>query len=64
MSLENIAQMPVHDVYSALLFASNARDVRLTIVAGEEVYRNGESTKIDEREIKTKMREISGRMKS
>ncbi|MEP6902737.1 MAG: amidohydrolase family protein [Actinomycetota bacterium] len=64
VSLENVAQQPVHDVYSALLFASNARDVRLTIVAGEEIYRRGgEAKKNDEREIKAKMKEISRKMK-
>lgn len=63
VSLENTAQMPVHDVYSALVFASNARDVSRTIVGGEEVYRDGETRKIDEREIKTKMREIARKMK-
>jgi cytosine/adenosine deaminase-related metal-dependent hydrolase len=63
VSLENVNQMPVHDVYTALVFASNAGDVRLTIVAGEEVYRDGEARKIDEREIKTKMSEISRKMK-
>ncbi len=63
ISLENVAQQPVHDIYSALLFASNARDVRLTIVAGEEVYRDGEAKKIDERRIKAKMNEISRKMK-
>ncbi len=63
ISLGNIAQIPVHDVYSALLFATNARDVRLTIVAGEEIYRDGRATKIDEREIKVKMQEIRRKMK-
>jgi 5-methylthioadenosine/S-adenosylhomocysteine deaminase len=62
VSLENIAQMPVTDVYSALLFASNARDVRLTVVAGEEIYQNGEAKKIDEEELKAKMREIGQKM--
>ncbi len=62
VSLENIAQMPVHNVYSALLFASNARDIRLTIVAGEAIFRNGESCKIDEGEIKAKMNEIRRKM--
>jgi 5-methylthioadenosine/S-adenosylhomocysteine deaminase len=63
VSLENIAQMPVHDVCSALLFASNARDVHLTIVAGEEVYRcGGESSRIDEGEFKAKMNEIRRKM--
>jgi 5-methylthioadenosine/S-adenosylhomocysteine deaminase len=63
VSLDELAQMPVHDVYSALLFASNARDVRLTVVAGEEIFRDGEARKIDECEIREKMREISLKMK-
>jgi cytosine/adenosine deaminase-related metal-dependent hydrolase len=54
--------MPVHDVYSTLLFASNARDVRLTIVAGEEIYRDGVSLKIDEKELKVKIKEIARKM--
>ena len=62
VSLENAAQMPVHDIYSTLIFASNARDVFLTIVAGEEIYQNGEAQKIDEKELKQKMREISRKM--
>ncbi len=62
ISLENAAQMPVHDIYSTLIFASNARDVFLTIVAGEEIYQNGEAQKIDEKELKQKMREISRKM--
>jgi cytosine/adenosine deaminase-related metal-dependent hydrolase len=63
VALETVAQMPVHDVYSALVFASNARDVRLTIVGGEEVYRDGEAKKIDGREIKIKMNEIREKMR-
>lgn len=63
VSLESAAQMPVHDVYSTLVFASNARDVRRTIVAGEEVYRDGAAQRIDEREIFGKIREIREKMK-
>lgn len=63
VSLENIAQLPVHDVHTALVFASNARDVRLTLVAGEEVFRDGAARRIDEREIKAKMRAIGEKMK-
>ncbi len=62
VSLENIRQMPVHDVYSALLFASNARDVRLTVVGGAEIYRDGVSLKIDERRLKAKIKEIARKM--
>ncbi len=63
VSLRSVAQMPVHDVYSALVFASGARDVRMTTVAGEEIYRDGASRKIDEREIKEKMKRIGEKMR-
>lgn len=62
VSLEDIAQMPVHDIHSALIFASNSRDVKMTMVAGREIYRDGKSKMIDESEIKTKMRQMKIRM--
>jgi cytosine/adenosine deaminase-related metal-dependent hydrolase len=40
VSLSNTAQQPVNDIYAALVFASNARDVRMTMVAGKEIHRN------------------------
>ena len=63
VALDNLAQMPVHDVYSAVLFASNARDVLMTMVAGREIYFNGAAMLVDETEIKTKLREISRKMR-
>jgi 5-methylthioadenosine/S-adenosylhomocysteine deaminase len=63
VSLDNIAQMPAHDVYSTLLFASNARDVKLTMVAGKEIYRDNQSVNIDETEIKVKMKAIGEKMR-
>ncbi len=62
ISLENTAQMPVHDVQTALLFASNARDLQMTMIAGEEIYRDGVSKKVDERELKAKIEEIKAKM--
>ena len=38
VTLDHAAQLPVNDVESAIVFASNARDVSMTIVAGEIVY--------------------------
>lgn len=35
VSLGNIAQQPVNDIYAALAFSSNARDVEQTYIAGE-----------------------------
>ena len=64
ISLSDIAQQPVHDVYSALLFASSARAVRMTMVAGEEIYRDGRALKIDEAELIAKMREVFVKMQN
>ncbi len=63
VSLDNIAQQPIHDVYSAILFASNARDIRMTMVAGDVIYRDGAAAKVDETRIKTRMREIGAKMR-
>ncbi|HEX8638144.1 MAG TPA: amidohydrolase family protein, partial [Pyrinomonadaceae bacterium] len=63
VSLESVAQMPIHDVYSALVFASNASDVRMTMVAGAEIYRDGASKTIDEAEIKAQMKRIGEKMR-
>ena len=38
ISLANIAQQPVNDVHTALVFASNARDVVMTMVDGRRIY--------------------------
>lgn len=38
IALDNAAQQPLGDIYAALIFSSNARDVRRTIVAGKDVY--------------------------
>jgi aminodeoxyfutalosine deaminase len=39
ISLEAPAQQPIGDIHAALVFSSNGRDVALTMVAGEEVFR-------------------------
>lgn len=62
LSLKNIAQQPIHDIYSAVLFASTARDVYLTMVAGKEIYRDGESKTIDEDELKLEVKAITQKM--
>lgn len=40
VSLANLAQQPVTDIHAALVFSSNARDVVMTIVAGNTVHRS------------------------
>jgi cytosine/adenosine deaminase-related metal-dependent hydrolase len=51
VSLENIAQAPVNDITAAILFASNARDVIATVVAGKDIYRDGRITTVSELDI-------------
>lgn len=62
ISLDATAQQPVHDVYTTILFATSGKDVSLTMVNGEEICRNGISTKVDEEELTAKMKEISNKM--
>jgi 5-methylthioadenosine/S-adenosylhomocysteine deaminase len=38
VSLAHNAQQPIHDVHTALVFSSNARDVITTIVAGKTIH--------------------------
>ncbi len=38
VSLTHTAQQPVNDIHTALVFASNARDVAMTMVAGKTVF--------------------------
>ena len=38
ISLKNIAQQPINDVHTAIIFASNARDVVMTMVSGKPVF--------------------------
>ena len=63
ISLDNIAQMPVHDIYSTLVFASNARDVKMTMVAGKEIYRDGQAKLVDEAELKKEIKRIGQKMR-
>ena len=47
--------MPVHDVYSALGFATGARDVKMTMVAGEVLFTDGCVKRVDEDDLKRQL---------
>ncbi len=38
ISLQDVAQQPTNDIHAAVVFASNARDVQMTMVAGSVIY--------------------------
>ncbi|MEJ7576458.1 MAG: amidohydrolase family protein [Pyrinomonadaceae bacterium] len=63
IQLDGAHQLPVHDVAAALVFASSGRDVRLTVVAGREVYRDGQMLTVDEERLRARVKEIAVKMR-
>ena len=64
VALNGAHQQPSYDPYATLIFASSARDVRLTVVAGQEIYRHGHMTMIDEERLRARMTEIATKLGS
>ncbi|MBV9211700.1 MAG: amidohydrolase family protein [Acidobacteria bacterium] len=64
VSLKGSHQQPVHNLAAALVFASSGRDVRLTMVAGAEVYRDGRMLTLDEERLNERMKEIGRKVMS
>jgi cytosine/adenosine deaminase-related metal-dependent hydrolase len=51
ISLNGVHQQPVNNPADALIFSSSGRDVLLTVVAGREIYRDGNMSGVDEDEL-------------
>ena len=62
ISLTGVHQLPSYDPVATLIFASSARDVILTVVAGREVLRDGRVTTVDEDLLGARMREIAEKL--
>lgn len=58
VSLANISQQPINDIHAALVFASNGRDVIMTMVGGEEIYKNGQMMKYREDDLQVEIKRI------
>jgi 5-methylthioadenosine/S-adenosylhomocysteine deaminase len=58
IGLDGAHQIPVYDPAHALVFASSGRDVRLTVAAGREVFREGRVLTVDEDHLRARMKEI------
>ncbi|HEX8141515.1 MAG TPA: amidohydrolase family protein [Pyrinomonadaceae bacterium] len=58
VGLDGAHQLPIHNPAHTLVFASSGRDVRLTVVAGREVFRDGHVTTVDEARLRARMHEI------
>jgi 5-methylthioadenosine/S-adenosylhomocysteine deaminase len=62
VSLGSSHQIPSYDVTNTLIFASSGRDVILTAIAGQEVYREGRVTTVDEERLRARMNEIAEKL--
>ena len=59
VSLAGVHQTPTYDPVATLIFASSARDVIRTVIAGREVFRDGRVAGVDEERLRARMKEIS-----
>ncbi len=64
VSLNGAHQQPMTDPEDTLIFSSSGRDVIVTIVAGQEVFRDQKITTASEAEIYRSVREIRTRLDS
>jgi 5-methylthioadenosine/S-adenosylhomocysteine deaminase len=62
VSLAGAHQLPVYRPENTLIFSSSGRDVVLTVVAGQEVYRDGRLVNVDEERLRARIREISEKL--
>jgi len=58
VSLDDARQQPVGDPTAALVFASSGRDVLLTVVAGQEIYRDGRLRGVDEGQLRERLAQV------
>ena len=52
LDLETLHNLPVYDPYAAITYSVDRNDVRMTMVDGRILYRDGEYTSIDEERLK------------
>jgi cytosine/adenosine deaminase-related metal-dependent hydrolase len=62
ITLEGAHQLPIYQPADAIIFASNGRDVVLTVVAGREIYRQGRMTTVDEVALRARLEEIRSKL--
>jgi cytosine/adenosine deaminase-related metal-dependent hydrolase len=64
VSVYGVHQQPVHDPVAAVIFATSGRDVRMTMVAGKEIYDDGRVTTVDEERLRGRINEIRRKISS
>jgi 5-methylthioadenosine/S-adenosylhomocysteine deaminase len=62
VGLDGAHQQPAGDPVDALVFSSSGTDVRLTMVAGQEIFRDGKLSATDESELPARLNEVRSRI--
>jgi cytosine/adenosine deaminase-related metal-dependent hydrolase len=64
VGLEGVHQRPVSNAADTLIFSSSGSDVRLTMIAGKEIYRDGELLVADQHEVLQKLHTVRTKIES
>jgi cytosine/adenosine deaminase-related metal-dependent hydrolase len=62
--LDGAHQNPLDNPVDALIFSSSGRDVLLTMVAGKEIYRDGQVTTVNGEELQQRLTAVRRRLES
>ena len=62
VDLNSLNMTPMYDVVSHLVYAANSNDVCMTMINGKIIYQDRELLTINEREVKSLIRELSEKM--
>jgi cytosine/adenosine deaminase-related metal-dependent hydrolase len=64
VQLDGAHQQPAHDPVQTLIFSSSGCDVRLTMVAGQEIYRDGSLTVADQSQLLKRLNTVRTKIDS
>ena len=64
IKLDNLPPEPIYSPVSAVIFASSARDVVLTMVAGRALVKRGKTMQVDEREWRERLSQTAKKLKT
>jgi 5-methylthioadenosine/S-adenosylhomocysteine deaminase len=64
VSVQGVHQLPSYDPLSTVVFSSSGRDVVLTVVAGQEVFRDDKVVNVDEDRLRARMGEIAEKLRA
>ena len=59
---ESTAMVPLHDPYSALVYAASPRDVRTSVIHGRVVMEDRRILTVDAAAVRTRMRTLTDRI--